>query len=188
VFVLGRPDREDLDRLLESLRQAPLTYAEVGATRGVMPEGYRHDEYVMILGQGDGLFARAVEGLRRWEAHRGAGLRLRPDAPELREGTTVVQALALPVISAIAACRIVYVVDEPGCFGFAYGSLPAHPEQGEEAFVVHRDADGSVRFVITVFSRPRHPLARLGAPVTRRIQQDITRRYLEALKTFVAAS
>ena len=188
MFVLGRPDLEDLDRILESQRQAPFTYAEVGATRGVMPEGYRHDEYVMSLGQREGLFARAAEGLRRWEAHRGAGMRLRPDAPELREGVTVVQALALPVVSAIAACRIVYVIDEPGRFGFAYGTLPAHPEQGEEAFVVHRDPDGTVRFVITVFSRPHHPLAHLGAPVTRRVQQDTTRRYLEALKAFAVTA
>lgn len=100
----------------------------------------------------------------------------------------MVQALELPFISAVAACRIVYVIDEPGTFGFGYGTLPAHPEQGEEAFTVHRDQHGDVSFVITAFSRPRHPLARLGGPLTRRIQVATTERYLYALKALAADS
>ena len=170
--------------MLRSQVSGTLTYDEVGATRDGMPKGYRHDRRVAVLGQGDGVFERAADGLRRWEAHRGAGMLLRPDVPELREGATVVQAVTLPVVSAIAACRIVYVVDEADAFGFAYGTLPAHPEQGEEAFTVHRDGNGVVTFVITAFSRPRHPLARIGGPLTRRIQLHTTQRYLDALKAF----
>jgi uncharacterized protein (UPF0548 family) len=151
-----------------------------------MPKGYRRDRHEMVLGAGAAVFERAVEGLRRWEAHRGAGLTLRPELPELREGVTVVQAIVLPLISAIAACRIAYVVDEPDVFGFAYGTLPVHPEEGEEAFIVHRDPEGAVTFVITAFSRPRHLLARLGGPATRQIQLHVTRRYLDALKAFAA--
>src|SRR5205814_8790595 len=132
------------------------------ATRDGMPKGYRHDRRVAVLGQGDGVFERAADGLRRWEAHRGAGMLLRPDVPELREGATVVQAVTLPVVSAIAACRIVYVVDEADAFGFAYGTLPAHPEQGEEAFTVHRDGNVVVTFVITASSLRRHALAGIG--------------------------
>jgi uncharacterized protein (UPF0548 family) len=185
VFSFGKPTDDDLDRVLTEQRRAELTYAEVGATAGVVPVGYRHDTYRIDLGRSDRTFARAVEGLRAWEAHRGAGLRLRPERPDLTAGVTLVLAKALPGLSAIAACRIVSVTDEPGAFGFAYGTLPAHPEQGEEAFLVLREADGNVSFAITAFSRPRHPLARLGGPVTRWIQQDTTRRYLEALKALV---
>jgi uncharacterized protein (UPF0548 family) len=29
-------------------------------------------------------------------------------------------------------CRVVYVLDEPERRGFAYGTLPGHPESGEE--------------------------------------------------------
>jgi uncharacterized protein (UPF0548 family) len=186
VFRFGRPGEDDLDGVLVEQRAAELTYAEVGATGGEMPAGYRHDTYRIELGRGDPVFARAVEGLRDWEAHRGAGLTLRPASPELEEGVTVVLAKTLPGFTAIAACRIVSVVDEPDAFGLAYGTLPAHPEQGEEAFLVRRGADGAVSFAITAFSRPRHPLARLGGPLTRRIQQDTTQRYLEALKAFAA--
>ena len=185
MFVRGRPTNSELDRVLEQQVSAAVTYPEIGATvRGSRPEGYRHDSYDIDLGRGDQLFERAVLGLRRWEAHRGAGLIVRPDSPQLVEGTTVLVILSLPFISAVAACRIVSVVDEPDTFGFAYGTLPAHPEQGEEAFIIRRNAAGSVSFAITAFSRPRHPLTRLGGPVARRIQVNTTRRYLQALKAF----
>src|SRR5688572_31519562 len=139
MFVPGRPSLKDLDRVLAAQAGEPLTYRDVGATRGVMPEGYRHDRHEVVIGAGASVFDRAVEGLRRWETHRGAGLTLCPEVPELAEGVTMVQTLTMPLISAVAACRIVYVIDEPHAFGFAYGTLPAHPEEGEEAFIVKQD-------------------------------------------------
>jgi uncharacterized protein (UPF0548 family) len=184
MFAKGRPSGAALDRLLAEQASQALTYDEVGATRGARPEGYRHDDHLIVLGTGDRVFERAGLGLRRWEAHRGAGLSVRPNTPPLVIGTAVVVTLPLPLFTAVAACRIVYVVDEPGAFGFAYGTLPAHPEQGEEAFIVRRDAGGVVRFAITAFSRPRHPLARLSGPVARWVQVATTRRYLRALKAF----
>jgi uncharacterized protein (UPF0548 family) len=36
-------------------------------------------------------------------------------------------------------------------------------------------------------SRPAHPLARLGAPVTRLVQRRVTSRYLEGLRRAIAA-
>ena len=186
MFVLGRPEAHALERVLAIQRLAAVTYDEVGATRGGMPGGYRHDRHQMVVGQGDETFQRAGEALRRWAVHRGAGLTVCPEVPDLREGVTIVLALALPVVTMVASCRIVYVVDVPGAFGFAYGTLPAHPERGEEAFVVRQGPDGAVTFTITAFSRPRHPLARLGGPLTRRIQVQTTRRYLDALRAFAA--
>jgi uncharacterized protein (UPF0548 family) len=163
-----------------------LTYPEVGATRSELPSGYRRDEYQIALGEGPAVFRRAVLGLRQWRAHRGAGLTVWPGGAPLIPGVDVLVVLALPLVSAVAACRIVYVIDQPDCFGFAYGSLPAHPERGEEAFLVRRDPAGSVSFGIRVFSRPQQPLVRLGGPVARRVQVATTHRYLEALKEFVA--
>jgi uncharacterized protein (UPF0548 family) len=85
----------------------------------------------------------------------------------------------------IAPCRIVYVIDEPDRFGFGYGTLPGHPECGEESFVVERDGDITV-FRIMSFSRPAGTVARLGAPVARRIQLRFIDRYLDALARYVA--
>lgn len=176
------PDR--LSAYLESVRHAPLSYSEVGASLGDRPEGYRHDSDVITLGSGSDAFARATQGLREWRAHLGAGVTVfLPTAP-LEVDTTVALALPLPGITALAACRIVAVVDEPDRFGFAYGTIVGHPEQGEEAFLVERHGD-EVQFRIDAFSRTRDLLARLGSPVARHIQRRVTRGYLTALQTFV---
>jgi len=182
VFLPGHPGADVLERILGQQSSASLTYAEVGATRGTAPPGYRSDRRTARLGRGEQTYLRAVEGLRHWATHRGAGIRLVPENPDLEVGVTVVQAIGFPGFTTIAACRIVYVVDEADAFGFGYGTLPAHPEQGEESFTVTKDADGAVDFVICAFSRPRHVLARLGAPVARRIQVGVTGRYLDGMR------
>jgi len=184
MFVFGRPGAVDLAKVRSAQASLEVTYGEVGATRGTLPGGYRHDRHTVELGEGDDVYRRAVQGLRGWEAHRRAGLTLVPHNPPIRQGETVVVAVTLPGISAVAACRIVYVVDEADRFGFAYGTLPAHPERGEESFLVQRDAEGTIRFVVTAFSRPRHPLARLGSRIARQIQLGVTRRYLKGLTEF----
>jgi uncharacterized protein (UPF0548 family) len=79
----------------------------------------------------------------------------------------------------------VYVTDEADRFGFAYGTLTGHPEQGEEAFHVER-TDSGARFTIVAFSRPAHPLALIGRPFARRLQTSTTQRHLAGLRAFVA--
>lgn len=76
---------------------------------------------------------------------------------------------------------MVYLVDEDHRKGFAYGTLPGHPESGEEAFVVELGEDGQVTFTISAFSRPASVLARLGGPLSRAIQRWVTGRYLRAV-------
>lgn len=102
-----------------------------------------------------------------------------------RASDTVLVLLASGPLQIIAPCRIVYVIDEPERFGLAYGTLPGHPECGEEAFVLGREATGTV-FYITAFSRPAVLLTRVGAPIARRLQLRFTDRYLEALARYVA--
>jgi uncharacterized protein (UPF0548 family) len=178
-------DDRTLARLLDRAETEPLSYPEVGASLGVKPSGYRHDDDSRVLGAGTSDFERAVAGLREWRAHRGAGVRVLTSAPSLTEGVNVAMALPLVGAYALATCRIVAVVDEPDRFGFAYGTLPAHPERGEEAFIVVRDSE-SVMFEVSAFSRPADVLARLGAPVARSVQRRVTVAYLDALAAHVA--
>jgi uncharacterized protein (UPF0548 family) len=77
---------------------------------------------------------------------------------------------------------VVYVVDQARRKGFAYGSLPGHPESGEELFVVELGEDGQVTFTITAFSRPASMLARGGGPISRLAQARITNRYLRSVQ------
>ena len=91
-------------------------------------------------------------------------------------------------VHALAPCRIVYTIDEPNRFGFAYGTLPGHPECGEEAFTVDRDEHDRATFSIVAFSRPADLPAKLGRPVARSIQVRVTHAYLDALRRFAATA
>lgn len=158
-----------------------LSYAEVGATNGTLPRGYRHDRWHTDLGIDEAeRFDRAVAALRNWQPQRGAGLRVSPDTPVQADLTF---ALVLPVrpLTVLAGARIVYILDEADRWGFAYGTLASHPEQGEEYFGVIRN-DDRVGFEIIAFSRPRDPIARLGGPITRYLQVKTTRQYLDSMR------
>ena len=69
---------------------------------------------------------------------------------------------------------------------FAYGTLPSHPEEGEEHFLVTRATDGAVRFDVAAFSRPHDLLTKLGGPIPRHLQARATQRYLQGMRDFVA--
>ena len=52
----------------------------------------------------------------------------------------------------IPLCAVVWALDEPRRRGFAYGTLPGHPECGEESFLIEWDDQDEVWLTITVFS------------------------------------
>lgn len=167
-----------------------LTYDGHGATAGpaaAAPAGYRRDRWAADLGAAPGpeRFDRLAEKLLGWQVQRGAGMMIVPDVPA-RPGLTFALAFRLPAGAWVTgAGRVVYVTAEPGRRGFAYGTLPAHPERGEEAFHLVSDG-GRLRFEITAFSRPGHPAARLGTPVTRLVQLRMNRAYLAAMTAAAA--
>ena len=80
-------------------------------------------------------------------------------------------------------CRVVWVRDEPDTYGYGFGTLPGHPEHGEEAFLVSHDTAGRAWFEVRAFSRPATWYARLGGPVTRRFQDRVTDRYVSAARS-----
>jgi uncharacterized protein (UPF0548 family) len=166
---------------LEDLRQAHLTYAEVGLTRGNMPSGYHHLRCSAVVGVGADRFAKAAQTVMGWDMHRRAGLSVWPSSESVVEDAVAVLRLGWGPLVVNAPVRVVYIVDEPRRTGFAYGTLPGHPESGEEAFVVELQKDDEVRFTISAFSRPSTLLARAGGPISRGIQSWVSRRYLRAL-------
>lgn len=187
MLRVRRPSPEELAALAERHAGAEPTYAPRGGTlTGDLLPGYVHDDVAVPLGTGDDTFDAARRALDRWEAHTGAGIVVARDA-ELEEGRTVALAAPLPVGWALATCRIIGVADEPDRYGFAYGTLPLHPEEGEEAFLVERDGGGEVRFRIVASSRPGHWATRLGGPVSRHLQRRALRAYLHALQRAVTA-
>ncbi|HET6167074.1 MAG TPA: DUF1990 domain-containing protein [Marmoricola sp.] len=161
----------------ERLRELHPTYDEVGATLGDLPIGYHHLESRTVLqGDLDDLGAQ----LMRWQVQRGAGLRVEASSDVVDEGVVAIIRLGVGPLALRAPVRVVHVVDEPDRRGFAYGTLPGHPESGEELFLLER-TDREVVLVIRAFSRPASVLARLGGQVSRWVQRRITRRYERAL-------
>jgi uncharacterized protein (UPF0548 family) len=172
--ILGGPE-------LEALLHDDLTYPEVGRTRGEIPGGYHYLQRTVVLGNGRDRFERATRALLGWEMQSRAGVSVRASSQTVEKGAVAVLRLGWSALGIDAPVRVVYVVDEERRSGFAYGTLPGHPERGEEAFVVELLGDGSVRFTISAFSRPASLLARLGGPVSRIVQSRVTNRYLRAI-------
>jgi uncharacterized protein (UPF0548 family) len=158
-----------------------VTYPEVGETGGELPPGYHHIRRVAPIGQGAGDFQRACDLLLRWDLHRRAGLAVTTADEHVELGADVEVGLRLGPLTFSAPCRVVRMVDEPQARGFAYGTLPGHPECGEEAFVVRLGTDDVVRMEITAFSKPARWFSRLGSPLARLVQSRVTTQYLSAL-------
>ncbi|MEZ0366188.1 DUF1990 family protein [Mycobacterium sp. pUA109] len=163
---------------LTKLTALPLTYPEVGATAGALPTGYQHIAASARIGAGRQRFEQASDAVLRYGMQRGAGLR-----PQASSDVAAVDAVLVVRLGVLhAPCRVVYVVDEPNRRGFAYGTLPGHPESGEELFSVRYDpADDAVYAEVRAFSRPATWWSKLGAPVAALLQRVITRRYLRAV-------
>lgn len=174
-------------RVLEACASAAPTYRELGAAlTSTLPSGFHHQCVEIDVGAGRATFDRAVAGLRAWEAHHVVGLRVLPPGASVVPGATVLVAVGTRSFAVAAPCRIVAVLDEADRWGFAYGTLPGHPECGEEAFVVSLTERGRVRFGVTSFSRPAGTLTRLAGPLARLVQRLATRSYLHALRRSTA--
>jgi uncharacterized protein (UPF0548 family) len=183
---LARPSVAELRLLADAGTSDSLTYEPVGiSAMNEPPEGYRLDRWSRPLRNGDRTFDLAVDALRNWRVHEGAGLVVQAAGPPTLD-SVVAMAAPLPLLGWVeVVCRVVNVVDQPDRFGFTYGTLSVHPEQGEESFTVIRMDDGSTCFQIVAVSRPRHVLARAFPPVARRLQTAATSRYLGAMQSAV---
>lgn len=158
-----------------------LTYDEVGATAGEMPPGYHHVRAYRVIGHGAETFARAADALLAGEAQRRAGARVDLSETPMREGTRVTMRLGVGILSFRIPCLIVWAERSDTVAGFAYGTLPGHPERGEERFTLTLRPSGDVEFAIAAFSAPGRWFTRVGAPLGRLVQTWMTRRYLRAL-------
>jgi uncharacterized protein (UPF0548 family) len=178
-----------IERVLSDARVAHPTYEPIGATvAGVHPDGFHRVRLGIDVGQGSGVFERAVLGLKTWKEQDVPFTTVHPAGVPVEEGETILITIGLGVIAVAVPCRIVAVVDEADRWGFAYGTLPGHLEQGEECFMLTHGPDGTVHFEIWSFSRPADTLMKVLGPLGRFGQRTVVRSYLRALKKFVEAT
>jgi uncharacterized protein (UPF0548 family) len=171
---------------LAALAEVPFTYTAVGGTRvGERPAGFHVAGTSVVLGSGRATFERAAAALFDLRAQRGTGLRVRTNGPVTTAGTVVVLTAGLPRFGYDIPCRVVWTQTEGDERGFGYGTLPGHPESGEEAFVVRLTPDGDVVYEIRVFFRLASRAARLAGPLSLGLQKAATNRYVAAMRRAV---
>lgn len=162
------------------MQDSSFTYAEVGATRPgeEFPPGYHHFRLRRRIGSGTALFEKAAAEILSYRMQKGSHVFRSASTPAAEVGTAMTVRLG-PII---APCQVVYVLDEPTIRGFAYGTLPGHPEIGEELFAVSHDPDtDTVYGIVESFSRPGTWYTRLGGPAVRLIQHLAAAQYIRTL-------
>ena len=175
MIFFRKPNGPQIQQALDQQGKLPFSYDEVEATRGAPPPGYSADHNRVQIGSGELAYRRAKMALLRWRMFELPWVLLCwPNIP-VQPGKVVGVLAHVTGGWWLNACRIVYLVDEPGeveRFGFAYGTLPDHAERGEERFTVEwRHADDSVWYDLLGYSQPNHRLARLGGPLARQTQK-----------------
>ena len=174
--MLFRASPSRVRAFLDRQRSLPLTYDAVGATaRGETPPGFDSDHNRQLLGRGATTFEHAKAAVRAWTMFPRPWTAIEPEHAPIETKGVVAVHVRLLGLWWLNASRIVYVVDEPRRFGFAYGTLPGHAEHGEERFLVEWLPDDTVWYDLRAFSKPRHVLARLVYPITRAYQRRFGR-------------
>jgi uncharacterized protein (TIGR01777 family) len=194
-FSVRKPSSLEIRSFLRRQENRRLSYEGLCMTRpgGVPPSGYDVDRNRVRLGEGEGVFLSAAEALRTWTQFELGWAEVHPEGALASEGTTVAVLMRVLGVWWLNASRVVYREEETSGplrrFGYAYGTLPSHVERGEERFCIewHAGGDDSVWYEIHAFSRPKHPLARLGYPLVRWWQRRFVRDSMRVMAAAVAA-
>ena len=190
MFLLSRPSPAKVEAFLRERESDVFSYPEVGGTRGEpFPNGYNIDHNRAQLGSGTGDFERARSAIRGWHMFKVPGLDLIHSDTPIESGRNVALLASHLGFYSLSSCRIVYVIDEPHRYGFAYGTLTEHVEIGEERFTVEFHPDtNEVWYDIFAFSRPGHVLVKLGYPYGRYLQRQFAAGSKAAMKRFIESS
>jgi uncharacterized protein (UPF0548 family) len=185
MFIFREPGEERLRAFLEAQKEKPFSYAEVGASKQGAPAAYNVDHNRIKLGEGAETFALARRAVQNWQMFNLGWVRvLQKDAP-IEVGTCALVIVRHFGFYSLNASRIVYLLEEETPvkkYGFAYGTLEDHAERGEERFSIEwNPQDNSVYYDLFAFSQPRHALAKLGYPVSRRLQKRFARDSKQAM-------
>jgi uncharacterized protein (UPF0548 family) len=188
-MFLFRPGNARLQAVRVSQANCEHNYAEVGASEVGRPVGFTLDHNRICLGQGAEVFEAACTALAAWRMFPPSWTSIYPhDCPQT-PGTVVIMLARALGLWWPNALRVVYRIDEVlplRRVGFAYGTLPAHVECGEERFLIEQDAHGQVWYDVRAFSRPRHPLVRLAFPLARRLQLRFVRDSQQSMQRAVS--
>jgi uncharacterized protein (UPF0548 family) len=181
MILLNRPSKVTIESFLAGLESASLTYNPPGITNQITqtPFYFTKDHCRVQLGNGEETYNRAILALKNWQQFNLGWLQVINTNTPIVSGATVGLLCSYGPLWVLFACRIIYIMNEGGAihkFGFAYGTLPGHPECGEERFTVEwHQSDNSVWYDILAYSYPGEFLTALGYPLTRALQKKFAR-------------
>ena len=198
MIKLRKPSGRDIERILDSSREAEFNYPFTGVTRELLvdgdgPKGFRLNRFTVSLGSGDEVFEAAKEAIDSWQMFNHSMASLHPVGIDTSLQTCVAVLFRGYGLWILNPARILYRLSESSLrdgrvrqFGFAYGTLPGHIAKGEECFSVEIDTiTNEVQFRITVISRPGHLLSWIGSLIMTREQKRFRRLAGRAMKCYV---
>jgi uncharacterized protein (UPF0548 family) len=177
MFFLRRPTTQRINRFRSEAEQDSFSYPQVGAIGdSTLPKGFNVDRNRIRLGEGLHLFDRACAALRAWKMFDIGWVKLIHPAEPVAPGQTVLVLAHTFGLYSLSASRVITMINEDNGQiwrrGFSYGTLRHHVERGEERFSVeYHHEDDSVWYDLLAFSIPKHPMARLGYPLSRAAQR-----------------
>lgn len=171
------------------LSRRTLSYDVVGGTAATTeqwhpPDGWRAYEHTVRLGSGADLWNAASSAVLSWGIKTRSGFAVEPPLEARRSAR---QGERYWLVARIGPARvrepveIVATVSTHDRAALAYGTLEGHPVSGEEAFIVHRDENGTVSLTLRSLTRPGRGSWRGLFPLILVAQRVYRRRYLRAL-------
>ncbi len=166
--------------LLSALGVTPSTYPERATWPDHSHHGYRRSEVTALIGRGEQAWERAARDVLQWAVKTRSGFTI-DDASPVTPGAEHTITAKVAGITVREPVRVVSVVETDDRVGFSYRTLPGHPVDGEEAFVVHRGGDEVHLTVRSLMAPGRNQPWRALHPFLRMAQVVARRRYLRAL-------
>lgn len=196
MFLLRRPSPSDVERFLRASRDLPLSYGPPGIlgtdlhssdVAALKAERGRRDEVIVAVGEGEEDFDRARRALVEWTHFDLGWVEIFPPQATIHTGSVVAVLIRHLGFWSLNGCRIIAVSEaEPARFGFTYGTLPNHAEAGEELFEVFLESTGLVMYRIRARSWANAPLARVGQPIVRLLQERFRRDSISRMRRAIA--
>jgi uncharacterized protein (UPF0548 family) len=193
MFYTSKPTTKEIYDLIKTQSDLPFSYKNVGATKDhETPEDFPINQLRKKLGNGKMVFKKAVEAINSWQMYALDWTRVLPENVSIKEGEIVVTMINHLGFWSLNPCRIIYLIDEKTDefqkFGFAFGTLPAHSETGEEQFQIEWNCKtDEVFYEIYAFAKPHNPLAKIAFPYVGYLQKTFAEDSYKAMLKFVVA-
>ncbi len=191
MFYLSKPTAKEINDLIKTQSALPFSYENISATKDRNPpKDFPVNQLRESLGSGETVFNKGIEAINSWQMYALDWTRVLPENVPIKEGEIVVTMINHLGFWSLNPCRIIYLIDEKSVdfqkFGFAFGTLPAHSETGEEQFQIewNRKTD-EVFYEIYAFAKSYNPLAKIAFPYVTYLQKSFAADSYKAMLKFV---